>query len=171
MAQVFVGLGSNLSDPVKQVNRALCSLDELAQTRVLSCSKLYGSAPQGPQDQPDFVNAVCLLETQLSPMNLLQALQGIEQAQGRIKKRHWGERLIDLDILLFDDLTVSLPELTIPHIEIVNRDFVLMPLFEIAPDVNIPNQGSVWSLMSQLKTSYLHPIKDLCMKGCTDKKG
>ena len=153
-----MGLGSNLSDPIEQVNRALCSLDELAQTRVVSSSQLYGSAPQGPQDQPDFLNAVCLLETQLTPMDLLQALQGIEQAQGRVKNRHWGERLIDLDILLFDDLTVSLPELTIPHIEIANRDFVLMPLFEIAPDANVPNQGSVRSLISQLNTSYLHPI-------------
>ncbi len=158
MAQVFVGLGSNLSDPIKQVNRALRSLDELAQTRMVSCSKLYGSAPQGPQDQPDFVNAVCLLETQLTPMDLLLALQGIEQAQGRVKKRHWGERLIDLDILLFDDLTVSLPELTIPHVEIANRDFVLIPLFEIAPDASVPNQGSVRSLISRLNTSYLHPI-------------
>lgn len=153
-----MGLGSNLSDPVKQVNRALRSLDELVQTRVVRCSKLYGSVPQGPQDQPDFVNAVCLLETQLTPLDLLLALQGIEQAQGRVKKRHWGERLIDLDILLFDGLAISLPELTIPHVEIANRDFVLMPLFEIEPDVNIPNQGSVRSLISQLKTSYLHPI-------------
>ncbi len=158
MAQVFVGLGSNLSDPVKQVNRALRSLGELAQTRLVRCSKLYGSAPQGPQDQPDFVNAVCLLETQLTPMDLLLALQGIEQTQGRVKKRHWGERLIDLDILLFDGLTISLPELTIPHVEIANRDFVLVPLFEIEPNVTIPNQGSVRSLISQLKTSYLHPI-------------
>jgi len=159
-----VGLGSNLSDPVKQVNRALCSLDALAQTRVVRCSKLYGSTPQGPQDQPDFVNAVCLLETELAPLNLLQALQGIEQAQGRVKKRHWGERLIDLDILLFDDLTVSLPELTIPHVEIVNRDFVLIPLFEIAPDVKVPNQGSVRSLISQLNSSYLLPVDDFCAR-------
>lgn len=158
MAQVFVGLGSNLSDPVKQINRALASLERLTDTSVLSCSKLYGSVPQGPQDQSDFVNAVCLLETQLSPMELLSALQGIEQVQGRIKKRHWGERLIDLDILLFDDLTLSTPELTIPHTEISNRDFVLIPLFEIAPDLIVPNQGSLHDLIDQLETTYLHPL-------------
>ncbi len=153
-----MGLGSNLSNPVKQINRALASLERLTDTSVKSCSKLYGSAPQGPQNQPDFVNAICLLETLLSPMELLSALQGIEQTQGRVKKRHWGERLIDLDILLFDNLTLSTPELTIPHSEVSNRDFVLIPLFEIAPDLILPNQGSLRDLIDQLETTYLYPL-------------
>ncbi len=153
-----MGLGSNLSNPVKQINQAVVALGSLPKTSVITCSKLYGSAPQGPQDQPDFVNAVCQLTTELLPLALLSALQGIELAQGRVKKRHWGERLIDLDILLFDDVTLSLPELTIPHIEISNRDFVLIPLFEIAPDLIVPNQGSLRNLIAQLKTTYLHPL-------------
>ncbi len=158
MARVFIGLGSNLANPEKQIQRALDSLSRLPCIQVMQCSELYRSAPQGPQDQPDFVNAVCELDTSLLPEELLSALQCIEQKQGRVKIRHWGERLIDLDILLFDDLIVSQPRLTIPHIEMVNRDFVLIPLYELAPELDIPNHGPIQSLISQLDTTYLYPI-------------
>ncbi len=159
MAQVFIGLGSNLSDPVRQLKRAIEHLKLLESTSVVTCSSFYCSKPQGPQDQPDFVNAVCLLETLLSPERLLLALQDIERTQGRIKQRHWGERLIDLDILLFDDRVISLPHLTIPHSEIPYRDFVLIPLSEIAPDTVVPNMGTVASLIAQLDNSYLYSIQ------------
>jgi len=158
MAKVFIGLGGNLSDPVKQLKLAINSLDELAETSVVNCSQFYGSTPLGPSDQPDFINAVCQVETKLTPTRLLSALQNIELEQGRIKKRHWGERLIDLDILLFDDLEMSTESLTIPHVEIANRDFVLIPLAEISPGQMIPNKGSVEQLISDLKTTYLNPL-------------
>ncbi len=160
MASVFIGLGSNLSDPVKQLNTALSSLEKLPKTSVVQTSSFYGSTPLGPADQPDFVNAVCLLDTAFSPLELLAELKKIEADQGRIKKRHWGERLIDLDILLFDELTLTSSVLTIPHQGIASRDFVLIPLLEIAPDLMIPNKGSVQSLISVLQTSYLYPLSE-----------
>ena len=113
---------------------------------------------QPADDQPDFANAVCQLETQLSPQVLLSALQQIEVEQGRIKKRHWGERLIDLDILLYADQIIQTPDLIIPHAEIAQRDFVLIPLAEISPGLVIPCLGCVETLISNLETSYLKPL-------------
>jgi len=155
MHTVFIGLGSNLSCPTQQIHNALHSIGELASTRVVKTSSLYGSRPLGPQDQPDFVNAVCEIETAFKPQQLLKSLQTIEKEQGRIKKRHWGERVIDLDILLFNDLQMKTPELTIPHSQMHLRDFVLMPLAEIAPDVEIPSLGAIQSLLDELSESYL----------------
>lgn len=153
--KAFIGLGSNLSDPLKQINVALDSLSNLPSTEVVRTSSFFGSKPLGPQDQPDFVNAVCQIETDLSPEELLQELQNIEQQQGRVKKRHWGERLIDLDILLYDDLQVSTEHLTIPHSQMHLRDFVLIPLAEIAPNIQIGNVGEINTLIDQLEESYL----------------
>ncbi|MCF6299086.1 MAG: 2-amino-4-hydroxy-6-hydroxymethyldihydropteridine diphosphokinase [Thiomicrorhabdus sp.] len=158
MATAFIGLGSNLSDPVKQLNLAISYINRLPDTSVVRTSQFYGSTPLGPSDQPDFVNAVCLIETAFTPLALLSALQTIESEQGRVKKRHWGERLIDLDILLFDGLELASDVLTIPHKELTSRDFVLIPLLEIAPDLAIPNKGSVKSLIATLQTSYLYPL-------------
>ncbi|VAW48879.1 2-amino-4-hydroxy-6-hydroxymethyldihydropteridinepyrophosphokinase, partial [hydrothermal vent metagenome] len=126
-------------------------------------SPFYGSTPLGPSDQPDFVNAVCLIETEFTPCALLRALKTIEIEQGRVKKRHWGERLIDLDILLFDDLELTSDVLTIPHRDMTLRDFVLIPLLDIAPDLIIPHKGSVKSLILALETSYLYPLS-----GCSE---
>ncbi len=158
MSHVYIGLGSNLSDPILQVQTALQSLNSLPDSRVLKTSSFYGSKPLGPQDQPDFVNAVCLLETALSPEELLKELQKIEVEQGRIKKRHWGERLIDLDILLFGQMTLSTEALTIPHSQMYLRDFVLIPLSEIAPNIDIPGMGPVKSLIEKLHESYLFSL-------------
>ncbi|WP_127470413.1 2-amino-4-hydroxy-6-hydroxymethyldihydropteridine diphosphokinase [Thiomicrorhabdus aquaedulcis] len=137
MAQVYIGLGSNLANPSLQLRSALKAMANLPNTCLLSTSSFYGSAPQGPQDQPDFINAVCLLDTPLLPNELLKALQAIEQTQGRTKKRHWGERLIDLDILLYDDQVINAIDLTVPHPQLLLRDFVLQPLAEIAPGLVI----------------------------------
>ncbi len=158
MANVYIGLGSNLDNPLFQLQVATQSLQLLPETSLMSCSQFYGSKPLGPDDQPDFVNAVCQLETQLSPLALLSALQQIELEQGRIKKRHWGERLIDLDILLYADQIIKTPDLTIPHAEMTLRDFVLIPLAEIAPGLVIPGLGNVESLISNLEASYLKPL-------------
>lgn len=158
MANVFIGLGGNLSDPVKQLKTAIDSISQLEATQLICCSQFYGSTPLGPEDQPDFVNAVCQIETELLPDVLLAELQTIEKTQGRIKKRHWGERLIDLDILLYDQQQISSEHLTIPHVEIANRDFVLIPLAEISPNLVIPNRGAVEGLISSLSETYLKPL-------------
>lgn len=142
-----------------QIQDALAAVDALPQTCLKQRSRLYASKPLGPQDQPDFVNAVCRIETELSPWGLLEALQGIEQTQGRIKKRHWGERCIDLDILLYDDLQISDAHLQVPHKEIALRDFVLLPLAEIAPGLLIPGKGRVDVLISQLTETYVIPLQ------------
>lgn len=151
----YIGLGSNLSNPVEQLKIALQTLDALPTTRLLQSSSFYGSRPLGPQDQPDFVNAVCKIQTHLSAKELLHQLQKIELEQGRIKKRRWGERLIDLDILLFGDEVISSDELTVPHTQIALRDFVLIPLAEIAPGLVIPKLGTIESLIAALEDSYL----------------
>ena len=153
--KAYIGLGSNLSNPIEQLQTALDTISKLPGTTLEKKSSFYGSKPLGPQDQPDFVNAVCQIETQLTPQELLVALQKIEQEQGRIKKRHWGERLIDLDILLFGDEVVNTANLTIPHSQIVFRDFVLVPLAEVAPGLVIPNKGIIEGLVEKLDKSYL----------------
>lgn len=153
----YIGLGSNLEQPAKQIQIAIDTLDALSEVKVIKCSQLYASKPQGPQDQPDFVNAVCLLETSLEPLALLDCLQSIEQQQGRVKKRHWGERLIDLDILLFDSQVMKSERLTVPHKEIGSRDFVLLPLAEISPGLVIPSLGSLDELIAQLEQTFVIP--------------
>lgn len=154
---VYIGLGSNLENPGKQIETALTSLDNLPDTRLLKRSRLYASKPLGPQDQPDFMNAVCLLETDLEPLALLDALQAIELAQGRVKKRHWGERSIDLDILLYGQLQISSERLNLPHKEIASRDFVLLPLAEISPGLIVSGQGTVEDLIAQLEKTFVVP--------------
>ncbi|WP_038150407.1 2-amino-4-hydroxy-6-hydroxymethyldihydropteridine diphosphokinase [Thiomicrorhabdus chilensis] len=155
---VYIGLGSNLQDPASQIEQSFQTLDQLSQTRLVKHSRLYSSKPLGPQDQPDFVNAVCLIETELDPQTLLAALQEIEHNQGRIKKRRWGERNIDLDILLYADQKLQTQTLTIPHPEIAQRDFVLLPLAEITPGLLIPELGPVEDLISQLETTFVIPL-------------
>jgi len=153
--RVYLGLGSNLAEPVEQLKVALKSIGALSDTKLITCSSFYGSKPLGPQDQPDFVNAVCLIETLLSPHVLLSELQNIEQTQGRVKKRHWGERLIDIDILLCDQLCLQTESLTIPHSQMHLRDFVLLPLAEISPGLVIPKMDSVETLIEQLAENFV----------------
>ncbi|QCU90518.1 2-amino-4-hydroxy-6-hydroxymethyldihydropteridine diphosphokinase [Thiomicrorhabdus sediminis] len=154
----YIGLGSNLDNPKLQLQQALDEIAQLPGCDLLANSSFYASKPQGPQDQPDFVNAVCLIGTELSPQQLLEALQSIEQQHGRVKKRHWGERCIDLDILLYDDLVMQTDQLVIPHPYMTERDFVLIPLAEIDKDVRIPNKGGLTALIDKLTTSYLITI-------------
>ncbi len=158
LATVYIGLGSNLENPVFQIQIALKQLQTLPEISFIECSQSYGSTPLGPEDQPDFVNAVCRLKTSLSPRELLVALQKIEFEQGRIKRRHWGERLIDLDILQYNDIEMSSADLTIPHAEMAKRDFVLIPLAELSPGLVIPGLGTVESLIAGLESSYLKSL-------------
>ncbi len=153
--QVTVGLGSNLNNPKQQVLSALTAIDSLPETNLERSSKYYASKPQGPQDQPDFVNAVAVFSTDQTPEEFLKSLQGVEKNQGKIKLRHWGERLIDLDILLFDNLQLNSETLTIPHPEISTRDFVLIPLVELLPNYHVVGLGKLEDLINELSTKHL----------------
>lgn len=126
---------------------------------LMSASSLYASEPQGPQDQPDFVNAVAKIKTQLSATSLLATLQNLEKELGKVKKRHWGERVIDLDILLYGSVTIQTSILTIPHPEITRRDFVLLPLSELASE--LPLLGKVSNFIDALNKTYVYPISEL----------
>ncbi len=136
----YIGLGSNQGESQRLVEDALAAIDGLDDTRLLQASSLYTSSPMGPKNQPDYLNAVCLIETALSPHALLTALQRIEQQQGRVRKaERWGPRTLDLDILLYGAHTIDSEELTIPHYGMAEREFVMVPLFEIAPAMVMPD--------------------------------
>ena len=141
--QAFVGIGSNQDDPARQVQQAILALGELPRSTLSACSSLYRSAPFGPVKQPDFVNAVAQLQTELDVTELFQRLQSIEVQRGRHRGERWGPRIIDLDLLVFEDEVVSSDDLTVPHPGIAERNFVLLPLQEIAPVLNIPGLGKV----------------------------
>lgn len=159
MAIAYIALGSNLNEPVAQLEQAIVHIDQLAGTKLLQTSSFYGSKPLGPQDQPDYVNAVVKIETSLKPLDLLDALQQIENQQGRVRLRRWGERTLDLDILLYDDLAMQSERLTIPHYDMHNREFVIVPLAEIAPDLAIPTQKSVAELLPQFQNHQMQIVK------------
>ena len=140
----YLGVGSNMNDPRAQVLNAVEKLRALPTTRVIALSKLYGSKPFGPVKQSDFVNAVVGLLTQLDAPTLLQEAKNIERALGRPEKHeHWGPRIIDLDILVYGREKRADPALTIPHPGIVERNWVLYPLADIAPSLDIPGVGRV----------------------------
>ncbi|MDD2893692.1 MAG: 2-amino-4-hydroxy-6-hydroxymethyldihydropteridine diphosphokinase [Halothiobacillaceae bacterium] len=154
----YIGLGSNLDDPIAQVKHAIAALAGLPQSQLLRQSRLYASPPLGPLDQPDYVNAVVELETLLSPLQLLAALQDIERAQGRVRTRHWGERIIDLDLLLYADLQIDSATLQLPHPGMAARAFVLRPLAELAPGLTIPGQGDLAALLAARAADVCDPL-------------
>ncbi|WP_445000166.1 2-amino-4-hydroxy-6-hydroxymethyldihydropteridine diphosphokinase [Halomonas mongoliensis] len=156
--RAWVGLGSNLDDPRGHVERALAELDGLPLTRQIAASRLYASRPLGPQDQPDYINAVALLETHLSPLALLDQLQALEQRHRRVRQRRWGPRTLDLDLLLFDDSRLALSRLTVPHPEMTQRPFVLVPLLELAPQATLPDGRRLAALAETLETSGLRAL-------------
>ena len=140
----YIGIGSNLGDPAAEIRRAVWHLERLPGSDVVGQSSLYRSAPFGPVAQPDFVNAVVTLETGLGGHELLRALQGIEATMGRVRDgERWGPRIIDLDLLLLNDLEIDTADLQVPHPGIAERNFVLLPLREVAPDLTIPGLGPV----------------------------
>lgn len=146
MTRVWIGLGSNLDDPAAQIRRALRRLNDLPGTRLRRCSALYGSTPVGPADQPDFINAAAELDTDLAPEALLDALQALERDAGRRRTRHWGERTLDLDILLYGHKRIDSERLRVPHPEMTHRAFVLVPLAEAAPELRLPDGRPVAEL-------------------------
>ena len=149
MIKAYIGLGSNLDDPQSQLKKAIIAMEMVPSTSVVKTSSFYRSKPVGPQDQPDYVNAVVELDTELSASVLLDYLQAIENEQGRERKIKWGARTLDLDILLFGDEIINNDRLQVPHVEMHNRGFVLLPLNEILPDCKIPGVGAVSSLLQE----------------------
>lgn len=145
MDNVFIALGSNLDRPVMQLRQALTRLATLPQSQFVKTSEFYRNRPIGTVVQPDFVNAVAWIKSALPPLTLLDTLQEIERSQGRKQgSPRWGPRPLDLDILLFGNKIIANSRLTVPHIEMVKRDFVMIPLAEIAPPgLVIPGLGLV----------------------------
>ena len=147
----YVGVGSNLDDPAAQVARAIDALAALRESRLVCRSSLYATVPFGPVEQPDFVNAVAGLLTRLSPEDLLAELRSLEAAQGRVRTgERWGPRQIDLDLLVVGRETRQTPDLTLPHPGIPQRNFVLYPLADIAPDLVVPGVGTVRDLRERV---------------------
>ena len=150
----YIGLGSNLAAPGDQVERALAALDRLAHTRVTARSHLYRTAPWGYPDQPDFINAVAALETALDAHALMHGLLAIERDSGRQRDGvRFGPRVLDLDLLLYADARIDEPGLHVPHPRLQERAFVLVPLAEIAPLLDVPGQGRLDALLAQVDSS------------------
>ena len=160
MVTAYIGLGSNLEDPRCQLTQAIASLKSLTGCQCLAVSRLYRSKPMGPQDQPDYVNAVMAMETDLPALALLDELQVIEQQQGRVRgDEQWGPRTLDLDLLLYSDQIIDLPRLKIPHPGLHERSFVLYPLYEIAPMLQVPGHGALVELLQHCEND-LEVISD-----------
>nr|WP_310617698.1 2-amino-4-hydroxy-6-hydroxymethyldihydropteridine diphosphokinase [Pantoea cypripedii] len=154
MTRVYLALGSNLADPLHQVDAALAALDAIPQTTRVATSSLYRTPPYGPPDQPDYLNAVVALETGLTAESLLDQTQRIELEHGRVRKaERWGPRTLDLDILLFGDAVINTPRLTVPHYDMHNRAFMLLPLLELAPQLTFPDGTPLAPLLAALDQS------------------
>ncbi|HIP53557.1 MAG TPA: 2-amino-4-hydroxy-6-hydroxymethyldihydropteridine diphosphokinase [Chromatiales bacterium] len=148
-AAVYIALGSNLDGPLTQLERAVKALGALPDTALKRVSPYYRTAPIGPPGQPDYFNAVVLLETYLDPLPLLDELQRIERDQGRVRGEHWGPRTLDLDILLYNGEEICEPRLQVPHPCMHERAFVLCPLADIAPSsLDIPGRGRLEALLA-----------------------
>lgn len=145
----YIGLGSNLENPDQQILSARSAIAAHSELTELAFSSLYHSPPMGPQDQPDYVNAVMAVTTELSPIDLLRSLQSIEKDHGRVRLgERWTARTLDLDILLYNDNIINMPDLIVPHIGLTERAFVLYPLYEIAPQLTIPDKGKLVDLLA-----------------------
>lgn len=150
MITAYVGLGSNLLDPLTQLRRAVGALAALPQSRLRQVSTAYRSAAVGPGEQPDYLNAVVQLDTDLEALQLLAALQSIEQDQGRVRTVRWGPRSLDLDLLLYGDVRIDSPALSVPHPAMRERNFVLYPLAAIAgPRLQLPDGEELGTLIAR----------------------
>ena len=150
MNKVFIGLGSNLDEPLLQLQSAIERIRETKNVELHNISSFYRSAPMGPQDQPDYINAVVELSTDLNAENLLDCLQEIENKQGRIRSQRWGARTLDLDILLYGKEEINTARLTVPHYGMSERNFVLYPLSDLVDeDFEIPKVGKLKQLLAK----------------------
>lgn len=150
MIAAYIGLGSNLQEPIRQLRSAVAAIRQLPDSKIARISSAYGSAALGPGEQPDYLNAVLRLNTDLAPEALLEKLQQIENSQGRVRTERWGARTLDLDILLYGDLQIATPTLTIPHAALPLRNFVLYPLVEISgPNLVLPDGSDLGTLLAR----------------------
>jgi 2-amino-4-hydroxy-6-hydroxymethyldihydropteridine diphosphokinase len=156
---VYVGLGSNLERPAEQVQHAFDELDRLPSSRLTGRSRRYRSRPMGPPGQPDYVNAVAQLATRLAPQALLRELQAIERAHRRVRGERWGPRTLDLDLLLYGECKIDTPDLQVPHPGLHERAFVLYPLYEISPVLDIPGKGRLAELIADCAKDGLQPLE------------
>lgn len=158
--RAFVGMGGNIGDVANTLMEAIWALEALPQTSVRSQSDLYRSPPWGRTDQAEFINAVVELQTRLAPSILLDSLIEIEERFGRVRNldERWGPRTLDLDLLVYGDQTIQTPGLCIPHPHLHERGFVLVPLAQIAPDLDVPGQGRVADLLAGIDASAITPI-------------
>lgn len=161
MALVFLGLGSNLNNPLEQILRAQDRIFGDACVTPYAHSSLYASQPLDGKSQANYVNSVIGIYTQLSALDLLDWLQQIENQQGRVRTEHWGSRTLDIDILLYDDQRISEPRLKVPHYDIGRREFVLVPLFEICPDLIFPDGRTLLAQLIQLQSQLSVPWNGL----------
>lgn len=159
---VYVALGSNLQDPVENIQNAILELDAQPKFSLLNKSRLYRSPPMGPQDQPHYVNAVVSGRTSMRPIELLDCLQSLERKFGRKPYgRRWGERELDLDILLFGNHVINIDRLQIPHVGLSDRAFVLQPLADINRRLEVPRLGTVERLLEALPVEQISALKRL----------
>lgn len=149
----YIGLGSNMNNPGLQLSKAIKTLGSQAQVKVVSVSSFYQSRPYGDIKQDDFINAVVAVLTTLNSLDLLQLMLKIETEMGRVRNQHWGPRIIDLDLLVYSDETSDNVDLTLPHPEMSKRNFVLMPLAEIAEDIMVPGCARVSSMLENIATT------------------
>lgn len=163
LLRCYIGLGANLDDPLAQLQNAIQALKQIPDITVVAVSGFYGSKPMGPQDQPDYINAVAAIDTALTAEQLLDALQKVEQQHGRKRKaERWGPRTLDLDILLYGDQVIATERLTVPHYGLRVREFVLYPLYEIAPQLNLPDGTVLSSLLAQVSQNGLQKLHSSC---------
>jgi len=154
----YIGLGSNLDSPSRQIEIAFELLEKLPDTVLMQRSSAYRSAPLGGVEQPDFVNAAATLLTQLTAHVLLKELQGIEDIRGRVRGVRWGPRTLDLDLLVYSSLCIDDEDIQLPHPGIAERNFVLLPLLEIAPDIRIPGLGWLQNVAVNTDTASISRI-------------
>ncbi len=156
----YLGLGSNLETPIEQLRAARLAIANVNGISEIAFSSLYCSPPMGSQVQPDYVNAVMAIETDLLPLELLTTMQHVENEHGRVRNERWGARTLDIDILLLGDKVLDLPDLIVPHYGMAERAFVLYPLAEISPDLDIPKYGKLADLVACCPLDGLERLSD-----------
>ncbi|WP_405422711.1 2-amino-4-hydroxy-6-hydroxymethyldihydropteridine diphosphokinase [Pantoea stewartii] len=158
MTRVYLALGSNLADPLHQIDAALSALDALTGVQRIATSSFYRTPPYGPPDQPYYLNAAVALETTLSAEALLDETQRIEREHGRVRKaERWGPRTLDIDIMLFGSEQIHSERLIVPHYDMLNRAFMLVPLLEIAPALRLPDGRPLQPIMATLDCASIRP--------------
>lgn len=160
--QVWIGLGANLQQPISQLKQALLRIGQVSGIDIVATSSFYRTPPWGDTDQDEFINAVILVDTRFQPEELLRQLQAIETSMGRVRKnRRWGPRLIDIDILMFGQQQIESLDLIVPHLHMHERAFVLLPLLELDPNIEIPGKGRADEMLSDLEVGAIEKLVGL----------